>query len=381
MKKTLLLSLFLFCFVHIASAQKVSIRVFADSKVKEATFRPLFGKYTLTIDNSTPLSLEKNAKIIFKASENKVILSLNDSILGTFKKITLLSEGLKCFLQIEPTSPAQAKRRYDDNLIVIAEAGLLKMINNVETENYIAGVVQSETWGATTNIDFFKVQAICCRNYLLSNMNKHKKDGFNLCDGVHCQAYKTRANQAEVIEGAYKSKGEIIVDSAGNIIETPFHSNSGGWTVAAVDVWGKAFPYLVSVEDTFSLKSKNLNWEKFIKEKDWLNYFKDKGIDVKDEYNKLELLNFTQKEGRKKDLLGISLVQIRKDFGLKSTYFDLQPWGSEIKLSGKGYGHGVGMSQEGAIQMCDEGYEYWQVIEFYYPSSKVIKVDEDKPLK
>jgi peptidoglycan hydrolase-like amidase len=45
-------------------------------------------------------------------------------------------------------------------------------INNIEIESYIAGVVQAETWGATTNVEFFKLQAICVRNYLMMNISK-----------------------------------------------------------------------------------------------------------------------------------------------------------------------------------------------------------------
>ena len=144
-------------------------------------------------------------------------------------------------------------RRYDDDLFVSVKNNDLFLINNLETESYIAGVVQAETWGATTNVDFFKLQAICVRNYLIKNLNKHKADGFHLCDGVHCQAYKGRANQVEVIQGAYNSKGEVIVDSLGNIIETVFHSNSGGQTVNSEDVWGKPFSHLVGKIDTFSI--------------------------------------------------------------------------------------------------------------------------------
>ena len=126
---------------------------------------------------------------------------------------------------------------------------------------------------------------------------------------------------------------------------------------------------------------KNYTWEKFIKQKTWIAYFKNKGINVKDEAVKQELLHFSQKEGRKKELLGVPLTTIRKDFGLKSTYFDIQEWGSEVKLSGKGYGHAVGLSQEGAIKMCEDGYEYWQVIEHYFKGAKVIKQQKNPEIK
>ena len=238
-------------------------------------------------DKGDKIKINKTAKVKIKDLDGNLEIKINDSTVCKTKKINLIATGLKAFFRITPIQPQLTERRYDDNLEISSKNKSLFIINVVKTENYLAGVVQSETWGATTNIDFFKIQAICCRNYMMNNLEKHSNEGYNLCDGVHCQAYKTRANKKEVTEGAYKSKGEIIVDSEGNIIETLFHSNSGGTTVNAKDVWGKEVPYLVSVEDSFSVGCKNYQWEKYIKLRDWLNYFKGKGLNIKNKENEI----------------------------------------------------------------------------------------------
>jgi stage II sporulation protein D len=378
MKKIFLILTLIFVFNFTAfsqasSVENVRIRLFSDKNIEEVMFIPSFGSYFLETEKGDKLKLSKTSKLTVKDLDGQLEIKINDTIYKKAKKINLTASGLKSFFQIKPLNPQITERRYEDGLEITSKNKSLFIINVVKTDNYIAGVVQSETWGATTNIDFFKVQAICCRNYLMNNLEKHAEEGYNLCDGVHCQAYKTRANKKEVTEGAYKSKGEVIVDSQGNIIETLFHSNSGGETVNAKDVWGKDVPYLVSIEDSFSVGCKNYQWEKYIKLKEWLNYFRNKGLNIKDKEIEDALINFSQQEGRKTDLLGIPLTTIRKDFNLKSTYFDVQKWGGEVKLTGKGYGHGVGMSQEGAIKMCEEGYEYWEVIEHYFKGVKVIK--------
>lgn len=378
MKKLFLILTLIFVFNFTAfsqasSVENVRIRLFSDKNIEEVMFIPSFGSYFLETEKGDKLKLSKTTKLTVKDLDGQLEIKINDTIYKKAKKINLTASGLKSFFQIKPLKPQITERRYEDGLEITSKNKSLFIINVVKTDNYIAGVVQSETWGATTNIDFFKVQAICCRNYLMNNLEKHAEEGYNLCDGVHCQAYKTRANKKEVTEGAYKSKGEVIVDSQGNIIETLFHSNSGGETVNAKDVWGKDVPYLVSIEDSFSVGCKNYQWEKYIKLKEWLNYFRNKGLNIKDKEIEDALINFSQQEGRKTDLLGIPLTTIRKDFNLKSTYFDVQKWGGEVKLTGKGYGHGVGMSQEGAIKMCEEGYEYWEVIEHYFKGVKVIK--------
>ena len=378
MKKIFLILTLIFVFNFTAfsqasSVENVRIRLFSDKNIEEVMFIPSFGSYFLETEKGDKLKLSKTSKLTVKDLDGQLEIKINDTIYKKAKKINLTASGLKSFFQIKPLKPQITERRYEDGLEITSKNKSLFIINVVKTDNYIAGVVQSETWGATTNIDFFKVQAICCRNYLMNNLEKHAEEGYNLCDGVHCQAYKTRANKKEVTEGAYKSKGEVIVDSQGNIIETLFHSNSGGETVNAKDVWGKDVPYLVSVEDSFSVGGKHYQWEKYIKLKDWLNYFRNKGLNIKDKEIEDALLTFSQESGRKTDIMGISLKTIRKDFDLKSTYFNVQKWGGEVKLTGKGYGHGVGMSQEGAIKMCEEGYEYWEVIEHYFKGVKVIK--------
>ncbi len=370
---TLIVAFSFNAFSQASSVENVRIRLFSDKNIEQVMFIPSFGSYFLETEQGDKLKLSKTTKLIVKDLDGQLEIKINDTIYKKAKKINLTPSGLKSFFQIKPLNPQITERRYEDGLEITSKNKSLFIINVVKTDNYIAGVVQSETWGATTNIDFFKVQAICCRNYLMNNLEKHAEEGYNLCDGVHCQAYKTRANKKEVTEGAYKSKGEVIVDSQGNIIETLFHSNSGGETVNAKDVWGKDVPYLVSIEDSFSVGCKNYQWEKYIKLKEWLNYFRNKGLNIKDKEIEDALINFSQQEGRKTDLLGIPLTTIRKDFNLKSTYFDVQKWGGEVKLTGKGYGHGVGMSQEGAIKMCEEGYEYWEVIEHYFKGVKVIK--------
>ncbi len=373
MTKRLFFILLTLCLCLGTEAQELRVRIFSQQKINKAVFIPSFGKYTLEV-GAQRIPLARTTKLQLGEQNCQVEVRVNDSLVARGTKILLKGEGLKNFFCLKPQHEKIPERRYDNGLEVSSDQkGNLVFINIVEQENYIAGVVQSETWGATTNIDFFKVQAICCRNYLFRNQNKHSKDGYCVCDGVHCQAYKTRANQAEVTEGAYKSRGEVIVDSNGALIETLFHSNSGGQTANAADVWGKDIPYLRSVTDSFSIGCKNYTWEKYIKLRKWTDYFKQKGVNVKDEAVKEELLHFSQSEGRKSKLLGIPLTEIRKAFDLKSTYFDVQEWGGEVKLSGKGYGHGVGMSQEGAIKMCEDGYEYFEVIEHYFKGARVVK--------
>ena len=67
-------------------------------------------------------------------------------------------------------------------------------------------------------------------------------------------------------------------------------------------------------------------------------------------------------------VLGIPLRDLREQFGLKSTYFSCYPEGNEVVIKGKGFGHGVGLCQEGAMKMSKYGYNYLQIAQFYFPN-------------
>ncbi|MBR1626402.1 MAG: SpoIID/LytB domain-containing protein [Bacteroidales bacterium] len=378
MKKTislLIAVLFIasFCHSQEQTDKKLRIRIYSTVNTNQIVVTPSFGTYVL--DGQTPI--RKQDKLILKAENGKLKALMGEKVLFSKDSVKLSSEDLKCFFQITPSNAKM--RRYDNDLIVLLskDKNNLLLINEVTEDNYLAGVVQSEAGGASDNVEFFKVQAICCRSYMNRFINKHIKEGYNLCDDVNCQVYLSRANKNQCIEGATQTSGEIIVDENDRIIETLFHSNSGGMTANSEDVWGNKIPYLRSVVDSFSIGRPNYQWEKEISQKDWLNYFKNKGVNIKDYNTKQELMNFSQEDGRKVKLFDIPLTQIRKDFKLKSTFFDVIPWGSNVKLKGKGYGHGVGMCQEGAANMCDEGYEYWEVIEFYYTGVKIKNLKTD----
>ena len=168
--------------------------------------------------------------------------------------------------------------------------------------------------------------------------------------------------------GAIQSSGETLVDSTDALIETPFHSNSGGQTANSEDVWRTALPYLRSVPDTFSYHMRQSDWVKTVSIDRWLDYFEKRHkIDITDSANLDTLLHFTQ-EYRKRRLLGVPLTRIRVDFQLKSTFFSVTVDSAtqSVVLNGHGYGHGVGLSQEGAIRMVGLGYSYDSILRHYY---------------
>ena len=364
--KRLLPILLLLLSCSLLRAENVRVRLYSGNDISTLNVSFDLGNYNL-YGNDALLEdmIGEGRSVLIRHEGKKLHVSVNDDDYGLFSTVRLEATDTACILCLNPERCKQ--RTYEGSLeITPAKSGTLLIINEVEFETYIAGVVQSEIYGSQT--DIFRIQAIISRTWALRNMNKHQAEGYNFCDFVHCQAYQNRCIRPDIMMGAIQSSGETLTDSAGRLIETPFHSNSGGQTANSEDVWRSALPYLRSVPDTFSLRMRQSDWVKTISLDRWLNYFsKTHKIDIHDSANLDQLLHFDQPE-RKVRLLGIPLTRIRVDFQLKSTFFSVSVDSASrsVVLHGHGYGHGVGLSQEGTIHMVDLGYSYDSILRHYY---------------
>lgn len=371
MKRFLLIVLFLLILGN-AFAEKVKVRLFSNNRIEALYVSFDLGLYDLYADDATLLEpgLGEGMSVEFKPGANGVSVAVNGYSYGTFNRVVLRATDTACILCLNPRNVKQ--RTYEGDLVVsLFDKSCLKIINEVEFETYLAGVVQSEIYGSQS--DIFRVQAMISRTWALRNMNKHRSDGYNFCDYVHCQAYQNRCVRPDIMLGTMQSSGETIVDLNGKLIETPFHSNSGGQTANSEDVWRSALPYLRSVQDTFSFRMRQSDWTKVIPRNQWLNYFsKTHKLNVQNDSIRNILLTFAQPQ-RKAKILGIPLTRIRTDFKLKSTFFTVTTDArtGDVILEGHGYGHGVGLSQEGTIRMVSLGISYDSIIRHYYTGARI----------
>lgn len=356
------------------SAEKVKVRIYSATKITQAVISFDVGRYVVrdAAGNIISDTLDLNRSVEVRLSGGKVWVAANAYELGTFDKISITAVDSANLFCINPTGKKQ--RTYEGDVCVkVLKNNQLEFVSEVDFETYIAGVVQSEIYGKPDQTDIFRVQAIISRTWALRNKNKHKSDGYNFCDDVHCQAYYNRCIRPEIVYGTLQSVGEILVDKDGKPIDTPFHSNSGGQTANSEDVWSAKIPYLRSVPDTFSYRMKQSVWKKELTRNEWLNYFSKKHkLDISDSSLCDELLNFRQDE-RKSRIHNIPLTRLRTDFKLKSTFFSVSANGNKVTLNGRGYGHGVGLSQEGAIRMVSLGYKYQEILMHYYKGAIIYR--------
>ncbi len=359
--------------------ETIYIKIFSQSKIQSFIFSSEQGVYKVWADGNEIINTSKFPIIKFIYNNDSIEIKTFENSLGKFKQVKISSSDAIKGFRFKLFSPDRKARFYSDNLVIDIEAGFLKCINSVELNNYIAGVVQAES-GKRSHQEFYKVQAILARTFALSHIQKHVSEGYSLCDHTHCQAYFGRTTELDIMKAVFDTNDKVVVDDNLNLIDAAFHSNSGGQTANSEDVWGSKLSYLRSVRDSFSNKMPNAKWERKMSKEDWLSYLKLKhNYPIQDSNARWLAITFKQ-ENRKSFIeankIKVPLKNVRADLQLKSTFFTIVPHGDSLIFKGRGFGHGVGMCQEGAMCMAKLGYKYVDVINFYYQNTQLIDLQK-----
>lgn len=359
-------------------SHNVSVRILTTKVIKSFIFSPLTGMYNVYGDGRLIENCDASAIYQMNLENDSILLKTFEKNIGKFKTLKFYGTENETAFKLRAVTPETKIRTYDGNMEVSIspDKKQLILVNKVELESYIAGVVESES-GTKATPEYYKSQAILCRTYLLSHINRHIAEGYEICDDVHCQAYLNRSRDIEIIRAVYETKGIVVVDNDLNLITAAFHSNCGGQTVNSQDVWSVSTSYLKSIKDTFCINEPHAKWKREIALEDWKSYLQLKHkYPVNDSLKFNNAMSFSQPNGRAiyfidKDLK-IPLKTIRSDFQLKSTYFSVQQKGDIIVFNGRGYGHGVGLCQEGAMQMSKQNYTFKDILKFYYRDVNLI---------
>lgn len=369
--KLILISI-LICLASLTNGQQLHIGLMRSHAVSSFQLTSNIGEYEIRNDSALICDLKKDDKLILTRHGSGIKISKNQNSIGTYKSLYLFEKKQDCSFTIQCLSPVTKKvRKYMNNLTILPEStDKLTIINDVEMSNYLAGVIESEGGGGK-HIEYYKVQAILSRTYALDHLYKHQKEGFQLCDAVHCQAYLNMMRFTPTINDAVSAtSGIIMLDQKYQLASGFFFANCGGQTSESDFVWNTSVPYCKSVRDTFCIHSKQANWTKRIPKSKWESYLtKQFGFPVNDSIYGPMLYYFSQPTRAAfyiSPQFGIPLRDLRVEFDLKSTWFSCQLEGSEIVLTGKGFGHGVGLCQEGAMRMANYGYSYQQILNYYF---------------
>jgi stage II sporulation protein D len=364
--------------------QRLSIHVFSEYALQTIVISAFSGEYILLADKQTPHAMRPGSIHYFTIRNDSVNVRDLEGFVGTFHTINLLPKEEQSVLRVKPVFPTGPTRSYTGRFTLDLVFGRLHLVNELDMDTYLAGVVEAES-GPNAHPEFYKAQVVICRTYAISHLDRHAGEGFHLCDAVHCQVYKGISTQNPAIpEAVRKTEGEVIVDNSRQMITAAFHSNCGGHTEASANAWLSGKPYLVAVQDPYCQNRINSRWEKKILLDDWRKYLRDNGFNA-ESLKHTKSLEFKQNHRRQFYTVGkdsLLLRQIRADWKLRSTYFSVAVSNMDVVLTGKGYGHGVGLCQEGAMQMAKLGYDFEEIIRFYYPGVRMVDFHElvsDKP--
>lgn len=274
---------------------------------------------------------------------------------------------------------------YTGRLEVMKDAGGLYVINTLPFEDYIEGVLASEI-GNTWEEEALKAQAVISRSYATFYRARNRENLFHVTSGILHQLY-SGANTDPLISRAVRETAGEILTFGGQPVKAFFHSACEGKTEVPEEVWQESYPYLQSVD----CNDKNGPYDS------WLRTFTRKEIAAalgEEQVQDMSISSFTV-TGRVKTLrvagenssgqaqdMEVKATDLRRLLGYKrlpSTSFTLAKRGDEFLFIGTGNGHGVGLSQWGALEMARQGKNYREILAHYYPGTTLQKMDDLLP--
>jgi stage II sporulation protein D len=256
-------------------------------------------------------------------------------------------------------------------------------------EDYVRGVVAVEG-SMETEPDALKALAIAVRTYALRNLGRHARDGYDFCNSTHCERYRP-VNQdsesyasARALEAVETTKGEILSDENNGPADSYFSASCGGATANLATLWGgTAPPYLRGVRDEYCVTEAHKSWTDTIPQTRLLKALQSDprtnigarllNVSVlrRDASGRAELIAI---EGnRRVTVKGWDFkIIVGRVLGwnvLKSSRFEIARAGSNFIFRGQGFGHGLGLCQEGAHVMAERGASYRQILAKYFPTT------------
>ena len=298
-------------------------------------------------------------------------------------------------------------KRYRGDLLVSATDSGLLVINRLPMDSYLRGVVPLEIGNRTSaEMAAVQAQAVAARTYAY----KHLSDArvFDMYSTVQDQVYGGVDAEKPLADTAIMTTQDIVVSYAGQPINTPYHSTCGGSTASVTEVWYTQpdEPYLRPVSDRvpgsdrfYCDVSPRFSWTqsfdaaalRSVMEKYLAAYTNapktglGKITDIREQgrtpSGRLAALT-VQTESGSYNLRGNDMRFVLRDAKgtiLNSTFFSAVATkaGGEVTnltVTGRGYGHGIGMCQWGAIGRARAGQTYRAILETYYPGTTVGRI-------
>ncbi|MEB3226380.1 MAG: SpoIID/LytB domain-containing protein [Synechococcus sp.] len=247
-------------------------------------------------------------------------------------------------------------------------------INHVDLEDYLYSVVGAEAIPSWPQ-EALKAQAVAARTYALKKSAENKSKPFDLDTTTASQVYKGLNSEYSTTHAAVDATANQVMTYNGDVILAVFHSSSGGHTENVEDVWSQPLPYLRGVVD-YDQSAPVYQWSKTISAARLGQLVGGVGT-VKQlipqratPQGRVVTMKVIGDRGTK----NISGDQLRSLLELRSTLINARIQQGDVYIYGKGFGHGVGMSQWGANGLAAQGIDYQQILRHYYQNATLAKL-------
>lgn len=286
-------------------------------------------------------------------------------------------------------------RRYRGSIDYVPDGDGMAVINRLDLEDYLRGVLPGEI-GSRDPRDraALQAQAVAARSYAAARMGE-RRGVYDVTATVSDQVYGGIDVEKPETDDAVRATRGLVLTWGDRIITAPYHSHGGPMTAAADEVFWKrgSEPYLRPVDDRspnggcYCDASGMRGWERRFTRDDirvlLAQYGHDAGVSATGEVRavsivsrgpsgRVTILAIETGSGRV-TLQGNDIRFVLRTNGaiLPSTNFSLEFTGDVLLLRGVGNGHGVGMSQWGAIGRARAGQDARSILAAYYPGTRL----------
>jgi stage II sporulation protein D len=260
-------------------------------------------------------------------------------------------------------------------------------------DDYVAGVLRGEAT-VEPEPEALKALAITIRTYAVKNTGRHATHGYDFCSTTHCQRFVTATNgspaEGRIAAAVRATEGQVLLDYRARSIDAYFSASCGGETANIRDLWGVTpAMHLRGVRDEYCTTGPHAKWTDTVSRADLLRALQtDSRTDVgnrldqvligkRDETGRAEFITLDGEH--RKTVRGWDFkIVVGRALGwnvLKSSRFEVVRSGSDFVFRGSGFGHGLGLCQEGAHVMAARGASAEKILEKYFPGTVVKKVN------
>lgn len=265
--------------------------------------------------------------------------------------------------------------------IVKNSNGLLTVVNILDLENYIKGVLYHEVshyWP----LEAIKAQAVAARTYALYEIGVNKTKDYDVTNDIYSQVYGGRNSERYRTNVAVDRTRGLILVYREKIVPAYYSATCAGFTEDANELWKENLPPLKGVKCDYCLHSPHYRWKKNFRLKDIqdklnengfkLGFIKEVRVVERNASNRIRTLEITTRDDKSVTISGKDFRNMIGPNLIRSNNYEIEMKGYYMDLVGKGWGHGVGLCQWGAAEMSRRGFNFKEILNYYYPGADIV---------